>query len=186
MKKYVVLLICCMLSLSVVGCKDENANDAEATETVETTVEEEASEEDGDTSEDSEDSENLDDMFKLDSETTSGDTSVDLDLTALSATMVYSEVFAMMTAPDEYEGKTIKMSGIASKYTDENTGKVYYACIVQDATQCCSQGIEFVLSDDYGADEYPNEGDEITLKGTFDTYSEGQYVYITLLDAQLQ
>ena len=36
---------------------------------------------------------------------------VDLDLTVLSSTMVYSEVYNMMNEPEPYEGKMVKMQG---------------------------------------------------------------------------
>ena len=37
-----------------------------------------------------------------------------IDLTSMSGTMVYSEVLNMMMAPEEYEGKTVKMHGVFS------------------------------------------------------------------------
>lgn len=36
---------------------------------------------------------------------------VDIDLTAMSGTMVYSEVLNMQKTPEAYEGKVVKMSG---------------------------------------------------------------------------
>ena len=45
------------------------------------------------------------------SEPTQGTDGVDFDLTRLSSTMVYSEVYNMMNAPGDYIGKTIKMTG---------------------------------------------------------------------------
>jgi len=45
---------------------------------------------------------------------------VDLDLTALSSTIVYSEVYNMMVTPEKYIGKTVKMSGAFSSYYDEH------------------------------------------------------------------
>ena len=60
--------------------------------------------------------------------------------------MVYSEVYDMMYDPDKYMGKTVKMSGWAAVYQD-GEGKLYYACVVPDATACCSQGLEFELED---------------------------------------
>ena len=42
--------------------------------------------------------------------------SVDVDLTTLSSTMVYAEVFNMMMSPDDYIGKTIRMTGIFTVY----------------------------------------------------------------------
>lgn len=114
------------------------------------------------------------------SENTNLETDIDVDLTALSSTMVYSEVYNMMSMPDDYIGKTVKMSGIFTAIHDDTTGKDYYACIIQDATACCAQGIEFILTDD---SKYPEEGDIISVVGVFDTYNEGQFRYSTLRDA---
>lgn len=91
---------------------------------------------------------------------------VDLDLTTLSSTMVYSEVYNIMTTPDEYIGKKIKMNGIYTQYTNQGGTAFYPACIIQDATACCSQGIEFVLTDE----NYPEEGSTVVVEGTFESY----------------
>ena len=109
---------------------------------------------------------------------------IDLDLTEMSATMVYSEVLGMVYEPDSYRGKVVKMSGDFSYYQDEQTGKYYFACIVKDATECCAQGIEYSLKGEYSfPEDYPELGDLITVVGTFDTYEEGGYVYMYLKDA---
>ncbi len=108
---------------------------------------------------------------------------VDVDLTQLSATMVYTEVYGMMVSPEEYVGKTIRMEGNYASYHDEATGKDYSACIIQDATQCCSQGIEFELK---GKQSYPKDGDEICVAGVFETYKEGEDMYCVLKDAELE
>jgi hypothetical protein len=111
---------------------------------------------------------------------------IDVDLTQLSSTMVYSEVYNMMTQPDQYRGKKVKMDGSFAVYYDENSDKYYYACIIQDATACCSQGIEFILADERKfPDEYPEVGGEISVEGVFDTYMEGESMYCTLKDAEL-
>ena len=108
----------------------------------------------------------------------------DVDLTKLSSTMVYSEVYAMMSSPDTYKDKSVKMNGNFSVYHDEATDKYYFACVIADATACCSQGIEFVLSGDYKyPQDYPELGSEITVAGTFGTYYEGEYMYCQLSDA---
>ncbi len=112
---------------------------------------------------------------------------IDVDLTTLSSTMVYSEVYNMMTEPDTYLGKNIKMAGNFAVYIDEETGKIYYACIIQDATACCAQGIEFVLAGDYSyPEDYPEVNDIITVTGTFSAYEEDGWVYYTLLDAKME
>ncbi len=111
---------------------------------------------------------------------------VDIDLTVLSGTMVYSEVYNMMVYPEMYIGKTVKMKGPFAYYYDEATGNYYFACIIQDATACCAQGIEFVLTEDYTyPDDYPEFNREICVVGVFDTYQEGQYTYCTLRNAVL-
>ncbi len=111
---------------------------------------------------------------------------VDIDLTAMSATMVYSEVYSMLATPENYIGKTVKMDGIFAYYYDEATGNYYYACIIRDATACCSQGIEFVLTDDYVyPDDYPEVGGDVSVVGVFDTYMEGENLYCTLRNAVL-
>ncbi|MCR5138338.1 MAG: hypothetical protein K6C12_14825 [Oscillospiraceae bacterium] len=112
---------------------------------------------------------------------------VDVDLTQLSSTMVYSEVYAMMYEPEQYIGKTVKMRGLFA--TQEYNGERLYACIVQDATACCAQGLEFETAEELVyPDEYPEAGAEITVVGTFDSYQEevdgNYYIYLVLRDAR--
>jgi hypothetical protein len=110
---------------------------------------------------------------------------IDVDLTVMSATMVYSEVYNMCFYPENYIGKTVRMSGMFSSFHDDVTGKDYFACIISDATACCSQGIEFVPEDEYRyPDDYPAEGDEFTVEGVFDIYMEGDSKYCTLREAR--
>ena len=117
---------------------------------------------------------------------------VDVDLTVLSSTMVYSEVYNMMCTPDDYIGKTVKMEGQFALYqsVDENgtliPDQIYFACVIADATACCSQGLEFVLAGEHSyPDDYPELGTEITVIGTFQTYEENGYMYCQLVDARM-
>lgn len=112
---------------------------------------------------------------------------IDVDLTKLSSTMVYSEVYAMVNTPEKYMGKTVKMQGNFSVYSDKATGKNYFAAIIADATACCSQGIEFVWKGEHKyPDDYPEKGTPVTVVGKFDTYTEGEYQYTRLLDAEVE
>ncbi len=118
-----------------------------------------------------------------------GKNAIDVDLTQLSSTMVYSEVYAMMYEPEQYIGKKVKMNGAFSAWTAED-GETYFACVVKDATACCAQGLEFKLKDSYTyPDDYPQPNDNITVVGTFDTYQEelngDYYVFLILKDAEL-
>ena len=115
---------------------------------------------------------------------------VDVDLTVLSSTMVYSEVYNMMMTPENYIGKVVRMNGLCSTFesvaVDGQEARVYYTCIIFDATACCSQGIEFVLAGDTGAEAYPPVDTEITVTGTFQTYDENGILYCHLVDATLE
>lgn len=112
---------------------------------------------------------------------------IDVDMTQLSSTMIYAEVYSMMTNSKEYLGKKIRMRGDYSYFYDKHSGNYYFACLIRDATACCAQGIEFVLSDAYKfPDDYPASGDEITVTGTFESYLENNITYYHLVDAVYQ
>ena len=115
---------------------------------------------------------------------------LDIDLTALSGIMVYSEVNSMISFPDNYIGKTVKMQGQFTIYqaTDENGSfipdKMFFACMIADATACCAQGLEFALAGEpVYPDEYPELVAEITVVGTFEWYEEDGCRYYRLGNA---
>ena len=121
------------------------------------------------------------------SEETNAQGDVDIDLTIMSSNMVYSQVYAMISNPDDYIGQTVRMNGLFTLLGDEVTGAIYYGCIVQDATACCASGIEFVPAGDLKyPDDFPEEGEEITVTGTFSTYYEDEELYCTLKDSLIE
>lgn len=105
-----------------------------------------------------------------------------LDLTKLSSTMVYSEVFNMLSDPDRYVGRVVKMNGVAACFVNPQTNQLYYACVIADATGCCAQGLEYVLTD---GEVYPELDTSITVTGTFALYEENGYKCFHLVDALL-
>ena len=112
---------------------------------------------------------------------------IDYDLTTMSSTMIYSTVSNMILYPDVYEGKMVKLEGNFSIYHDEAADRYIFAAIVPDATACCQQGIEFVLDGDYKyPDDYPEEGQSITIQGKFNTYNEYGFNYVQLLNAEMK
>ena len=114
---------------------------------------------------------------------------VDYDLTQMSSDMVYATVYQMMFFPEEYEGKTFRMDGTFYATFYEATDKYYFYCIIQDATACCAQGMEFVWGDGSHIypDEYPSDNSEVIVEGTFETYKEegDENLYCRLSDATL-
>lgn len=115
--------------------------------------------------------------------------SVDYDLTEMSSDMVYATVYQMMATPEEYEGKTFRMDGLFYAGYYEATEKYYYYCIIQDATACCAQGMEFVWGDGSHRypEEYPQDDAYVMVEGTFETYQEegDSNLYCRLVNATL-
>lgn len=110
---------------------------------------------------------------------------LDVDLTVLSSTMVYAEVYNMMLNPDEYVGKKIKIKGLYYAEYLEDTQKYYHYVIISDATACCQSGIEFIWGDNSHIypDEYPENDTEIEICGVFNSYEEqGQKYYYLSVD----
>ena len=115
-----------------------------------------------------------------------------VDLTSLSSTMVYAEVFNMTTFPEDYVGKTVKMRGQFSTgklYAQEGTfedGGMVFACIIQDAAACCAQGIPFDLAESRAyPEEYPELGAPITVTGTFKICTQDGLEFCRLSQAEL-
>ena len=116
--------------------------------------------------------------------------SVDVDLTTLSSTMVYAEVFNMMMSPDDYIGKTIRMTGIFTVYQDPETNQVYCGVIVEYATACCAQGFDLVMPEDLSyPQDYPDPESEITVVGTLQadrTLEEHGIIFLRLEDVTFE
>lgn len=115
---------------------------------------------------------------------------VDVDLTLMGKDLIYATVYQMMSKPEEYEGKTIRIEGkyYASYYPI--TDKYYNYCLIADALACCSQGLEFELGGDaVYPDDYPADQSQVIETGVFETYTEeaGQtFYYCRLRDAEYQ
>lgn len=116
-----------------------------------------------------------------------GSAPVDVDLTVLSSTMVYGEVFNMVTKPEDYVGKTIKVNGPYYSSYYEESKKYYHYVIVQDATSCCQQGLEFQWNGKHTyPEDYPKEQSKVEMIGVYQSYQElGEtYYYLAVNDIQ--
>lgn len=110
----------------------------------------------------------------------------DIDLTKLSSTMVFSEVYNMMISPEEYVGKTIKAEGIFQVFQDSDNSN-FYALVIADATACCQQGLELIWDGDPAyPDDYPKENSEIEITGVYQSYIEdgNTYYYVQVNDVK--
>lgn len=111
--------------------------------------------------------------------------SVDVDLSVMDSDMIYATVYQMMSDPEQYVGKTFRIEGKFYVTYDEMTKNQYYYCVIKDATECCAQGLEFVWGDGSHIypDEYPTDGTEVVVDGTFELYMENDSRYCRLADA---
>lgn len=113
-------------------------------------------------------------------------TPVDLDLSTLTSTMVYAEIFNMVSSPDDYIDKTIRLNGIFLVYQDPETEQVYCSVIVQDATACCAQGFNIVMpAQSHYPDDYPPPRSEVTIVATIQadrTLEERGILFLRLTD----
>lgn len=110
---------------------------------------------------------------------------VDVDLSVMDSDMIYATVYQMMSDPEQYVGKTFRIEGKFYVTYDEMTKNQYYYCVIKDATECCAQGLEFVWGDGSHIypDEYPNDGTEVIVDGTFELYMENDSRYCRLANA---
>ena len=114
---------------------------------------------------------------------------IDVDLTTMNATMVYSMVNNMLYEDtSSYVGKIIKMEGPFLPFESDDPDYCYPAILIRDATACCASGIEFLLygvprCHMEGGNGYPLYNEEATIVGRFATYLEGSYMYVHLVDA---
>lgn len=120
---------------------------------------------------------------RIETTTTPAPSKVNLDLTKMSATMIYSTIFDMLIMPEDYVEKIIKLSGWFETYTDPQTGEMYYAVVVPDATACCQQGLEFVWKGNHTyPDDFPKPGQDITVTGIYKMIENDGVTY-TYLEA---
>lgn len=96
-----------------------------------------------------------------------------LDLTTLGSTMVYGEVFSMMMEPEAYLGRTIKMEGIYYCNYYPEIDRHYHFVVVEDATACCAQGLEFTLEGEHSyPEDYPEDKALIEITGVWTSYED--------------
>lgn len=112
---------------------------------------------------------------------------VDVDLSLLSSTMTYAEVFNMRTEPDAYVCKTVRLCGRFTANSNKDKTRYYPSVVVTDATACCAQGMEFVLEGEPTyPDGYPQPDSDIVVVGTFETYEDMGMTFCRLARASIE
>ncbi|MBQ9206966.1 MAG: hypothetical protein IJ158_09670 [Treponema sp.] len=112
-----------------------------------------------------------------------------IDLTRMNQQMMYSTLVNMLSEPDSYNGKTVRLHGQFLSYEYEENGKTLrsFMCMISDPQACCAQGMEFTLNEDRAyPDDYPTEYAEITIRGIFKHHSKNGYDTSELVETEIE
>lgn len=92
------------------------------------------------------------------------------DMSRMSATMAYAQLYNIFTEQEKYVGQTLRMRGQYRPMRDENGAAKYHFIMVYDNAACCELGLEFLWTP---AGHYPEEYSLIELTGVFDICNDG-------------
>ena len=188
MKKILACIICLTLAFGVTACGKASDKDSNGDTKIISDAKNKQENSKSDTKKEVSKKEVADDAGKGKSSKSKSKTNsnkIDVDLNNLNANVVYSQVFLMMTEPDKFIGKRIRMSGQFNVYAAEegNPSGVteYYAIIIADAQACCQQGIEFVWPGHTYPEGFPEVKSNASVTGIFEVYEENGKKYCRLI-----
>ena len=188
MKKFLACIICLTLAFGVTACGKASDKDSNGDTKIISDAKNKQENSKSNTKKEVSKKEVAGDAGKGKSSKSKSKTSsnkIDIDLNNLNANVVYSQVFLMMTEPDKFIGKRIRMSGQFNVYAAQegNPSGVteYYAIIIADAQACCQQGIEFVWPGHTYPDGFPEVKSNASVTGIFEVYEENGKKYCRLI-----
>ena len=188
MKKILICIICLTLAFGVTACGKASDKDSNGDTKIISDAKNKQENSKSNTKKEASKKEVAGDAGKGKSSKSKSKTSsnkIDIDLNNLNANVVYSQVFLMMTEPDKFIGKRIRMSGQFNVYAAQegNPSGVteYYAIIIADAQACCQQGIEFVWPGHTYPDGFPEVKSNASVTGIFEVYEENGKKYCRLV-----
>ena len=188
MKKILICIICLTLAFGVTACGKASDKDSNGDTKIISDAKNKQENSKSDTKKEVSKKEVAGDAGKGKSSKSKSKTNsnkIDVDLNNLNANVVYSQVFLMMTEPDKFIGKRIRMSGQFNVYAAEegNPSGVteYYAIIIADAQACCQQGIEFVWPGHTYPEGFPEVKSNASVTGIFEVYEENGKKYCRLV-----
>ena len=188
MKKILACIICLTLAFGVTACGKASDKDSNGDTKIISDAKNKQENSKSDTKKEVSKKEVADDAGKGKSSKTKSKTKgnkIDVDLNNLNANVVYSQVYLMMTEPDKFIGKRIRMSGQFNVYAAQegNPSGVteYYAIIIADAQACCQQGIEFVWPGHTYPEGFPEVKSNASVTGIFEVYEENGKKYCRLV-----
>ena len=109
---------------------------------------------------------------------------VDMNLAGISSTVVYAAIVNILQNPENYLGKTIRISGDYHTFYFEPFDRYFHFVSIEGPTGCCPQALKFIYgSDRTSLDNYPTENALIEVVGVFSSYEEmGRHFYYLAVD----
>ena len=104
-----------------------------------------------------------------------------LDLTSFGDVMVYGIIVDMLTDPEDYVGRTVKVNGLYEPFFSEDTERYHHFVKIVGSATCCPQFLEFKWNEGNTPDDYPETGTEIEMVGIFGTYNEAMFIGLPYL-----
>lgn len=104
--------------------------------------------------------------------------SPDIDFTTLGSARVESLLYDMLANPGDYLDQAVKVRGEYQSNHSDLTGRDYHLVIIEGHTECCNQGLEFMLAGDDPA--YPAGGAIVEFTGVLRVYEELGSTYFYL------
>lgn len=95
---------------------------------------------------------------------------VDLDLSAMPASIAYAQAIAMQRDPGQYTGQVVRISGIFNYSEARQRGVV----IIADTAGCCETYLDFICADPLQyPEDYPALYARFVLTGRFEPKDDG-------------
>lgn len=127
-----------------------------------------------------------DDDFDSERNSAAAENDIDLDLSVMNDTMMTAAIDNVYNNPNDYIGKTIKMTGQYTSFYDEQSDEDIHQVIVFDESSCCSKGFEFKRADGFVyPDDFPEQDEIITVIGTLKKYRGENWLYLDIGDMEL-
>jgi len=111
--------------------------------------------------------------------------SVDVDLSALSTTVLSVEVMNIIANADDFAGQTIRVRGMYYVFIPGDSDTVYHYIITKDGDACCQEGFEFRWKGNHSfPGDYPPLQTTIELDGVLTVAREDdrRVLYLSVED----
>ncbi|MBQ9422640.1 MAG: hypothetical protein IJU32_03585 [Pyramidobacter sp.] len=104
----------------------------------------------------------------------------DIDLTKMSKTMLFAVVLDIRSRPEQYLGKSVRMSGKfaiiqgVDAQGQPHPDKIFYNCVIPGAQSSLEFGVAGEL---YYPEDFPDLESTITVEGVYEKYEDNGKVY---------